>query len=98
MEKTNDLEKYKQMVSDKSLWAITHKQRRKGLSRIDIDSAPTALYFEKCKSVHTFGMKFDLEIIYFDKAGNYLGKKFAKPRRLIKSLKGTYSILEIPKR
>lgn len=98
MEKTNKLDKYKQLVSDKSIWASSHCERRKGLSRIDLEAAPEALYFDKCKSVHTFGMKFDLEIVFFDKFGNYLGMKLAKPRRLIKSPKGTYSILEIPKR
>lgn len=87
---------YEELVNDKSLWAVTHKQRRKGLSRLTIEDAPKAMYFDKCKSVHTFGMKFDLEICFFDKDGKYLGNKNVKVNRFVKSLKGTYSILEIP--
>ena len=63
---------------------------------MNFKDAPKAMYFDKCSSVHTFGMRFNLKIIFFDKELNFLGSKVVKPRRLVISPKGTYSILEIP--
>lgn len=96
MSTNDDLDKYKKFVDDKAYWAISHKARRRGLSRIDLADAPQALYFHKCRSIHTFGMRFDLEVIYFDRDGKLIESKVVPPRRLLKSPKGTYSILEIP--
>ncbi|MBP9115902.1 MAG: DUF192 domain-containing protein [Acidimicrobiia bacterium] len=91
-----DLEKYKIMINNQSLWAKTRKDRRNGLSRIDVSKSPKALYFDKCRSVHTFGMRFNLKIVFFNKNQDVIASKVIKPNRLVLSPKGTYSILEIP--
>jgi uncharacterized membrane protein (UPF0127 family) len=56
-----------------------------------------ALLFEKCKSVHTFFMRFDLDIVFLDKKGQAIkSKKNVKPWRIVLPVKNAVSILEIP--
>jgi uncharacterized membrane protein (UPF0127 family) len=56
-----------------------------------------ALLFENCKSVHTFFMRFDLDLIFIDKNGLTAEiKKNVKPWRVIFPVKNAVSILEIP--
>ena len=87
---------YGDLIADRANWALTHKQRRKGLSGIDVADAPKALYFDNCRSIHTFGMKFSLRVLYFDKNLDLLDSKIVRPHKFIRSPKGTRSILEIP--
>jgi uncharacterized membrane protein (UPF0127 family) len=56
-----------------------------------------ALLFENCKSVHTFFMRFDLDIVFLDKNGQALkSKKNVRPWRIVFPVKNAVSILEIP--
>jgi uncharacterized membrane protein (UPF0127 family) len=56
-----------------------------------------ALSFENCKIVHTFFMRFNLDIVFFDKNGNIIKtKKNVKPWRIVLPVKNAVSILEIP--
>jgi uncharacterized protein len=48
--------------------ANTGKSRRRGLSRLDSLSGDHALLIPKCPSVHTFGMRFALDLIWLGKA------------------------------
>ncbi len=91
-----DVAKYQKLMDDENNWAKSHSERRKGLSKITIDKAPEALYFPKCRSIHTFKMKFDIQVLFFDRKRNLLAMKRAKPNRIVRSPKGTRSILEIP--
>ena len=60
-------------------------------------SAGYALLFENCSSVHTFFMRFKIDIVFLDKDGNILSvKKNVKPWRIVLPVKRAYSILEIP--
>ena len=59
--------------------------------------ADCALLFENCRSVHTFFMRFDLDIIFLDKNGQIVEtKKNVKPWRIVLPVKNAVSILEIP--
>lgn len=54
-------------------------------------------YFKKCKSIHTFFMKENIDIIFLDKSGQIIDiKENIKPYKIITSKKNTYSILELP--
>ncbi|MDR2191767.1 MAG: DUF192 domain-containing protein [Endomicrobium sp.] len=56
-----------------------------------------ALLFENCKSVHTFFMRFNLDIVFLDKSGRVIKtKKNVKPWRIVLPVKNAVSILEIP--
>lgn len=60
-------------------------------------SAEYALLFKNCRSVHTFFMRFEIDIVFIDKSGNILSIKHnVKPWRVVLPVKHTYSILEIP--
>ena len=48
--------------------ARTSKARRRGLSRLDLLPADHALHI-RTASVHTFGMRFALDLIWLDKQG-----------------------------
>jgi uncharacterized membrane protein (UPF0127 family) len=49
--------------------AGTHRQRSLGLARLDAMAPTTALHLAPCRSVHTFGMRFALDLIWLDARG-----------------------------
>jgi uncharacterized membrane protein (UPF0127 family) len=59
--------------------------------------ADYALLFKNCKSIHTFFMRFDLDIIYLDKKDKVINViKQVRPFSIILPIKNACSILEIP--
>ncbi len=75
-----------------------YRQRCKGLSRINLIDAPVELSFERCRSIHTFGMKFDVSVIFLDRKNRVIASRITKPRRLVIAPRGTYTIVERPLR
>ncbi|MFN8015975.1 MAG: DUF192 domain-containing protein [Acidimicrobiia bacterium] len=69
--------------------------RLRGYSFTDKYKAEVAIYFEKCRSIHTFGMRFDIEILFLDKKNKIIEVSYAKPNKLIFAPKGTHSIVEL---
>ena len=49
--------------------ASTRRARMKGLAKLDELPADEALHIPKCRSVHTFTMRFPLDLVWLDKAG-----------------------------
>ena len=49
--------------------ASSRKARMHGLAKLDELPADEALHIPKCFSVHTFTMRFPLDLIWLDKAG-----------------------------
>jgi len=49
--------------------AKTHKSRRRGLARLDALDPDHALLIPSCPSVHTFGMRFALDLIWLRRDG-----------------------------
>ena len=49
--------------------AHTRAARMKGLARLDAMPVSMALHIPKCWSVHTFTMRFPLDLIWLDKRG-----------------------------
>jgi uncharacterized protein len=47
------------------------RARRRGLAHLDADGLPAgcALGFERCRSVHTIGMRFALDLVWLDAEG-----------------------------
>ena len=50
--------------------AETHRSRRRGLARLDSLAADHALHIPQSPSVHTFGMRFDLDLIWLRRDGS----------------------------
>ena len=56
-----------------------------------------ALMFRNCSSVHTFFMRFNLDIVFLDKGGNIVKiKADIKPWRIVLPVEKSVDILEIP--
>lgn len=67
-----------------------------GLSRRDREAARPGLLIPRCSSVHTFGMRFDLDLFFLDEAGRViLVRRRVPPRRLLWHRKAS-AVLEIP--
>jgi len=49
--------------------ASTGRARRRGLARLDVLPTDHALLIPRCSSVHTFGMRFALDLIWLGKDG-----------------------------
>jgi uncharacterized protein len=49
--------------------ARTHRSRRLGLARLDRLASDRALHIPQCPAVHTFGMRFALDLIWLAKDG-----------------------------
>lgn len=49
--------------------ASTPVSRLLGLALLRGESAGTGLLIPRCRSIHTFGMRFDLEVVFLDREG-----------------------------
>ena len=59
------------------------RSRALGLARLDALPAGHALLFERCRSVHTAGMRFALDLLWLDAAGALVRlDRDVAPRRL----------------
>jgi len=76
----------------------TYYTRMKGLlgtnrHNLDFD----ALHIVPCCGVHTFGMKYEIDIAYLDVAGTVLRtRRGVAPNRVCASPEDTHSVLERP--
>ncbi|MDR2067195.1 MAG: DUF192 domain-containing protein [Endomicrobium sp.] len=56
-----------------------------------------ALLFKNCRSIHTFFMRFNLDIVFLDKENKVIKVvRNVKPFRVVLPIKNSFSILEIP--
>lgn len=56
-----------------------------------------ALLFENCRSIHTFFMRFNLDIVFLDRENKVIKVvRNVKPFRVVLPIKNSFSILEIP--
>jgi uncharacterized membrane protein (UPF0127 family) len=76
--------------------ASTFRSRLLGLSRLDREEAGQGLLIPRCASVHTFGMRFALDVYFLDVAGEPLAVRRRIPPRRAVSLTGAWAVLEVP--
>ena len=63
--------------------ARTHRSRRRGLSRLAVLPPDQALHIPQTPSVHTFGMRFALDLIWLDATGSVVRvDRDVAPRRM----------------
>lgn len=76
--------------------ADTYFRRLVGLLRTDSLSSDEGLLIIPCNQIHTFGMKYAIDIVYMNKAGKVI-KVDANivPGKALKSVKNAHSVLEI---
>ena len=55
--------------------------RRRGLAKLDALPADVGLHIHRCSSVHTFGMRFGLDLIWLGREGIVRVDRGVPPRR-----------------
>jgi uncharacterized protein len=74
--------------------AHSRAARMKGLARLDEMPATAALHIPRCRSVHTFTMRFPLDLIWLDKAGRAVRVDRDVPPRRLKACPRARSVVE----
>jgi uncharacterized protein len=85
------------IVASDVMIASTYWQRMKGLLGRAAMAENEGLYIPRCRSIHTFFMKFPIDIVFMDKAGKV--KKVVnglKPFRFASGSLGSFGVLELP--
>jgi uncharacterized membrane protein (UPF0127 family) len=76
--------------------ATSFRARLLGLARLDLDDAGRGLLIPRCSSVHTFGMRFALDLCFLGETGEPLAVRREIPARRVVSCRGASAVLEIP--
>ncbi len=69
-------------------------ERMKGLARLDAMPDAYALHLPRCRSVHTFSMRFPLDLIWLGKDGRPVRVDRDVPPRRLKSCLRARSVVE----
>jgi uncharacterized protein len=72
------------------------RARLLGLAWRDRAAAGSGLLIPRCASVHTFGMRFALDVFFLDRAGRVIAVRRRVPPRRVVWQHGAAAILEIP--
>jgi uncharacterized protein len=78
--------------------ATTRRSRLLGLALLDRADAGPGLLLPDCRTVHTFGMRFELDVFFLDSEGGFIGLRAAVPPRRVVSNRRATAVLEVPAR
>jgi uncharacterized membrane protein (UPF0127 family) len=76
--------------------ATTHLSRLLGLALLSRRRAGHGLLIPRCRSVHTFGMRFLLDLIFLDADGRVVELRRAVPPGRVIRCPGAMAVLELP--
>jgi uncharacterized membrane protein (UPF0127 family) len=76
--------------------AATRRSRLLGLALLDREAAGAGLLIPGCRSVHTFGMRFGLDLVFLDEAMVPVSVRRRVPPRRIAQERGAWAVLELP--
>lgn len=72
------------------------RTRLVGLLRTRSLNPQQGLLLEKCRQVHTFGMKFDIDVIFLSREGEILElEKNMRPGKISRYVKAAFWVLEL---
>jgi uncharacterized membrane protein (UPF0127 family) len=74
--------------------ATTPAARLLGLAFLHDLPSDHALLIPHCRSVHTFGMRFELDVVFLDDRGRVLRIERAVPRRRLLVCRRAFAVLE----
>jgi uncharacterized membrane protein (UPF0127 family) len=74
--------------------ARTRAARMKGLAKLDAMPAQLALHIPRCRSVHTFTMRFPLDLVWLSRKGEVVRIDPAVPPRRLKFCFRARSVVE----
>jgi uncharacterized membrane protein (UPF0127 family) len=72
------------------------RSRLLGLSLLEREQAGPGLLIPRCAGVHTFGMRFALDVFFLDAAGRPLAVRRGVPPRRVVGHRGAAAVLELP--
>lgn len=67
-----------------------------GLAALERRAASVGILIPHCSSVHTFGMRFELDLYFLDREGGVIEKRLAVPAKRFAFCGGARSVLELP--
>jgi uncharacterized membrane protein (UPF0127 family) len=76
--------------------AADFRTRLLGLSWRSRSDAGPGLLITRCSSVHTFGMRFELDLFFLDADGQVIAVRRKVPPRRVVWFRGASAVLEIP--
>jgi uncharacterized membrane protein (UPF0127 family) len=76
--------------------ACGYRARLLGLAGLRRDQAGTGLLLPRCASVHTFGMRFRVDLLFLDARGRPLAILRGVPPCRLAGHRGAAAVLEIP--
>lgn len=76
--------------------AVSFRSRLLGLAWRERAQAGPGLLIPRCSSVHTFGMRFALDVYFLDRGGRVLAVRRRVPPRRVLWHRGAAAILEVP--
>jgi uncharacterized protein len=76
--------------------ADSFRSRLRGLAWRRRSQAGPGLLIPRCASVHTFGMRFALDVCFLDRGGRILAVRRGVPPRRVVRHHGAAAVLEIP--
>jgi uncharacterized membrane protein (UPF0127 family) len=76
--------------------ADSFRSRLCGLAWRERAQAGPGLLIPRCSSVHTFGMRFALDLYFLDRDGRVLSVRRRVPPRRIVWCRGAFAVLEVP--
>src|ERR1700742_2828272 len=76
--------------------AVGFRPRLLGLALLDRPDAGTGLLIPRCAAVHTFGMRFALDLFFLGDDDEVLAVRRAVPPRRFVTQRGAAAVLEVP--
>ena len=76
--------------------ARTRKERMAGLAGLEAMAPDEALHIPRCRSVHTFGMRFALDLVWLDRQGEVVRVDHDVPPRRLRTCLRARSVVEAP--
>jgi uncharacterized membrane protein (UPF0127 family) len=76
--------------------AASPRSRLLGLAWLDRAGAPAGLLIPRCRAIHTFGMRFPLDLVFLDEDLQELSRRHALPPRRFAFERQAAAVLEVP--
>jgi uncharacterized membrane protein (UPF0127 family) len=76
--------------------ATAVRARLLGLAHLDRDAAGPGLLIPRCSCVHTFGMRFRLDLVFLDAGGRQISVRRGVGPRRVACERGAAAVLELP--
>jgi uncharacterized membrane protein (UPF0127 family) len=75
--------------------ARSYNEKRRGLAGLDALTPAVGLHIHRCRSVHTIGMRFALDLLWLDGEGRIVRVDHAVPARRAKGCRRARSVVEV---